>query len=504
MDVSTNHKRAAFAAASKVIEISAPRRGLLLFLGALALAGCQSADESTSSAPDYNVVLISIDSLRADHVGAYGYDRPTTPFLDTLAEDSVVFEHAYSTSSFTRQAVSSLLTGRLPTSGGSVSFAAQPHENAETLARLFRAAGLRAGMFSNQPLIGDRGFTRGFEGIQIASVDAAQAAADVTANALQFVDDYAPDRFMVYAHYSEPFPPLDPPEATAGNFGVDATDVSLALLRGEIDDAMPPSANDPRLAQLMARYDAEIAAVDDAIGTLVEGLNERGLADDTLIIVTGAVGQEFLDHGYFGDAWTLYNELLHVPLIIHAPGLLAADRIASAVSIVDIYPTLVDLLDLDLDFDAWQPDGSSFLSDSLEIRASGEPIFAELVIRERCVVRAAILDEWKYIAEYIRCPIEERKAIDEGYVELVQAIMAGEAEEPPIWGEIANEMLFNLDTDPDELNNLLNEAPEQLTYLRERMRDYETYSELYALKAMEDVVDPGTRRALCGFGYGSC
>jgi arylsulfatase len=478
---------------------------VLLCFGALTLVACEPGTESAgSSTPDYNVVLISIDSLRADHTGAYGYDRPTTPFVDSMAASSVVFEQAYATSSFTRQSVSSLLTGRLPTSGGSVSFAAQPHENAETLARLFRAAGLRTGMFSNQPLIGDRGFTRGFEGIRIASVEAPQSAADVTTNTLQFIDDFAPDRFMVYAHYSEPFPPLDPPAETAGNFGVDASDISLGTLRSEIDDAVSVSADDPRLQQLLARYDAEIAAVDAAIETLVDGLSQRALAGNTVVIVTGTVGQEFLDHGYLGDAWTLYNELLHVPLIVHAPGLLDAERVAGAVSIVDIYPTLVELFDLDLDIDAWQPDGSSFVSGTLDIRTSNEPVFAELVIRERCVVRAAILDEWKYIAEYIPCPIEERQAIDEGYVELVQAIMAGEVEEPPIWGEITNEMIFNLNEDPEELNNLIDTAPEQLVYLRQRMGDYETYSELYALQAMEDVVDPGTRRALCGFGYGSC
>ena len=474
-------------------------------IAAFALAACQPSTETGSDSPEYNVVLISVDALRADHVGTYGYDRPTTPYIDTLAADSVVFERAYAPSSFSRQSVSALLTGRLPTSGGSVSLDAQPHETAETLARLFRGAGLRTGMFSNSPLIGEngRGFTRGFEGIQIATLDNAQTATDVTANALQFIDDFSPDRFMVYAHYFEPLPPFTPPAETAASFGVDASDVSSAALTSEIDDGQAVTAADPRLAQLIARYDAEIAAVDKAIESLVDGLAERGLADNTVVIVTGSQGTELLDHGYFGDAWTLYEEELRVPLIFHAPGLLSAQRVAEPVSVVDIYPTLVDLFDLDLDIDAWQPDGSSFVNGSA-IRTSGEPIIAELVIRERCVVRAVILDEWKYIADYIPCPVAERRAINTGYVDKVQAIMAGEIEAPSIWGEIQQQSLYNLTLDPLETMNRMAEAQAELQYLSQRLGDYQTYSELYALKAIEAIVSPDVRRQLCGFGYGAC
>lgn len=479
----------------------------LLLGGALVLAACQSSTDAGGGAPEYNVLLISVDALRADHIGAYGYDRPTTPFLDSLAAGSVVFERAYAPSSFTRQSVAAFLTGRLPTSGGSVSLAAAPHENAETLSRLFRAAGSRTGMFSNQPLLEDRGFTRGFEGIQIAGLEngvVTQTAMDVTANSLQFIDDYTGERFMLFAHYVEPHQPYTPPPETATVFGVDSRDVSVAALTSEIDDGRPVSRSDARVTQLIARYDAEIRAVDNAIKALVDGLAERGLAENTVVIVTGSQGQEFLEHGYLGHAWTLYEEQLRVPLIFHAPGLVASQRVATPVSTIDVYPTLVGLFDLDLNVDAWQPDGSSFLSAALGVRPLDEPIIAELVIRERCVIRAVVRGAWKYIADYIPCPVEQRKAIDEGYVDLVQAIMAGEVEAPSIWGEVAEESIFNLTRDPGETTNQPDAAEAILADLRERLGDYETYSELYALKAMEDVVTPEMRRALCGFGYGSC
>jgi hypothetical protein len=112
----------------------------------------------------------------------------------------------------------------LPTSGGSVSLAAQPHENAKTLARLFRAAGLRTGMFTNQPLLKARGFTRGFEGIQIADLEngqVSQTAANVTNNALQFIDDFSRDPFMVFTHFVERHAPYSLPPETGSAFGVD-------------------------------------------------------------------------------------------------------------------------------------------------------------------------------------------------------------------------------------------------------------------------------------------
>jgi arylsulfatase len=479
----------------------------LVAAGFVALSACQAGSDEGSRASDYNLVLISVDALRADHVGAYGYDRPTTPFLDTLAADSAVFERAWAPSSFTLQSVSALLTGRLPTSGGSVSLEAQPHENAETLARLFRAGGFRTGMFSNQFLLGSRGFTRGFEGIRIFDTPAnqpEQTARELTENALQFIDDYAGERFMVYAHYVQPHQPYAPPAATASVFGVDASEVSVIGLIAKIDAGESVAASDPRLAQLKARYDAEVAAVDAAIEALVHGLTERGLAENTVVIVTGSQGQEFLEHGYLDHAWTLYEEQLRVPLILHAHGLIEPQRVERPVSTIDIYPTLVDLFGLDLDAEAWQPDGSSLLGDSLEVRVLDEPRLAELVIRERCVIRAIVLNEWKYIAEYIPCPVERRGQIQAGYIDLVRAIAAGEVEAPSLWGEIASESLFNLDDDPGETRNLLGSEPEQLAYLRERLADYERYSELYALKAIEAVAAPDALERLCRGGYFGC
>lgn len=480
----------------------------LVAAGFIVLTACQPDSDGGDRASDRNLVLISVDALRADHVGAYGYERPTTPFLDSLAADSVVFERAWAPSSFTLQSVSSLLTGRLPTSGGSVSLEAQPHESAETLARLFRAADFRTGVFSNQFLLGSRGFTRGFESIRIFDAPPGQpeqTARELTDNVLQFIDDYAGERFMVYTHYVQPHQPYAPPAETASILGVDSSDVSVMEIIAEIDAGERVSPADPRIEQLKARYDAEIAAVDAAIEALVDGLTERGLAENTVVIVTGSQGQEFLEHGYLDHAWTLFEELLRVPLILRAPGLFEPQRIEQPVSTIDIYPTLVELFGLDLDVEAWQPDGSSLVSDSLDIRVLDEPRIAELVIRERCVLRAIVLAEWKYIAEYVPCPVERRGEIFTGYIDLVRAIAAGEVEAPSIWGEVVNERLFNLGDDPGETTNVLDAEAEQLAYLRERLADYERYSELYALQAIEAVAAPDVLDRLCrGGGYFGC
>ena len=370
---------------------------------------------------------------------------------------------------------------------------------------------MRTGIFSNQFLLKSRGFTRGFEDIGIADSagdDGAQTALEVTANALRFIDDYSPERFFLYAHYVEPHQPYAPSTDTTSGHGVNKADVSVAELSAKISAGHAVTNGDPRVHQLTARYDAEIIAVDQAIEALVAGLSERGLADNTLIIVTGSQGQEFLEHGYLGHAWTLYEELLRVPLILHAPGLIDPQRVEGAVSTIEIYPTLVELFDLDLDTGLWQLDGSSFLSATLDVRVPQDPMFAELVIRERCIVRAVVLNEWKYIADYLPCAVEDRQDIQSGYLDLVTAIASGEADAPPLWGEIQQEVLFNLNDDPGETVNRAADESEQLEYMRSRLEEYQQYAELNALRAIEASaprnMDAAQRDRLCGGGYFGC
>jgi arylsulfatase len=490
------------------VSATTPASSLALVLAlAAGLAGCGGGATDIRTTAQHNVVVISIDSLRYDHVGAYGYPKPTTPALDALAAQSVVFERAYAPSSFTLQSVAAILTGRLPTSGGSVGLAeAEPAESAVTLGRMFRAVGARTGLISNQPLLRPRGFTRGFEDIQISGMETSWTATDVTARALQFIDDGTTERFFLYTHYLEPHQPYEPPAEMLAKLGAGTTDVRIDELIAELDAGKALARDDPRVAALVARYDAEIAAADAAIGELLEGLAERGLAENTVVIVTGSQGEELLEHDYLGHAWTLHEEVLRVPLILHAPGLLEPARNTDAVSTVDIYPSLVSLFGLDVG--DWRPDGSSFLAmrnGAASIRSAQAPKLAELVIRERCIVRAVIEGNWKYVAEYLPCAVEDRDEIGAAYLDVVRAIGDGSREAPPLWGEIRREALYDLSADPAERNNVAPREPERLARLRGTLEAYRAYCEVNALKAREavapEITDPGAADRLRSLGY---
>ena len=343
-----------------------PRRLInffLICLSVLVLSACGGAGDDTPDAPQLNVVFIVVDSLRADHLGVYGYSEPTSPFLDELAANSVVFERAYAPSSYTSQSVAALLTGRLPSSGGHIGLLeAEPSEQARTISRVFKSSGFHTGIVSNQFLLKKRGFTRGFEFIQVADQDSGWNADDVTDRALMFVDDYRDSgNFFLFAHFLEPHQPYAPPGAFGENFGArtGSTTADIDAVSAEVEAGGTVGADDPRVQALIANYDGEIAYVDAAIRQLVDGLATRGVLENTLIVVTGSQGEEFLEHNYLGHAWTLHEEVLRVPLIVHAPAYLPAHRVEGAVSGVDIYPSLVEFFGLDAG--DWLLDGSSFL-----------------------------------------------------------------------------------------------------------------------------------------------
>lgn len=476
-----------------------------LFAAALGLSACSGPADEGRPPPDLNVVFLVVDSLRADHLGLYGYAAPTTPFLDKLGEDSVVFERAYAPSSYTSQSVAALLTGRLPTSGGAIGLLeAAPSEEAATLGRVFRGGGFRTAIVSNQPLLKARGFTRGFEDIQVSDLNAAWTAEDVTRRALRFVDDYPGEQFFLFAHYLEPHQPYSPPQPFGERFGATAgsTTADIDALTAEVEAGIALDPQDPRVRQLVANYDGEIAYVDSAIGELVEGLESRGVLDRTLIIVTGSQGEEFLEHNYLGHAWTLHEEVLRVPLLVRAPGLLPPGRNPGAVSGVDIFPSLVELFRLDVG--DWQVDGSSFLRDSAEgvaVRVPRAAKMAELVIRERCILRAVIQDNWKYISEPLSCPPEQRNTIAGAYGERI-----GATEKPDLWAEAERESLYNLADDPAETTNLAARTPaEQLASMRQVLSGYEAYCEANALAAREAVApaefDEEAAERLRSLGY---
>ena len=272
-----------------------------------------------------NLLLVVIDTLRADHMSLYGYPRNTTPNLDRLAADSLVFTNAISQSSWTMPATASLLTGLYPpehgvTDGQSLSPAF------DTLAERLQAQGFTTFGLSANPIVGkNEGFDQGFE--RFLNLPRLRAG-HLNEIFRGFLEEHRDLQWFAYLHYMDPHDPYDAPAPARGTFTEEPRSPSAQKVwfkekvnainfgRGEAD------LSDRDIADLHDAYDEEILYWDLEFGRLVDHMREIGLLDKTLIIVTSDHGEEFYDHGRLKHGMQLYDESVRVPLLFSAPGLL--------------------------------------------------------------------------------------------------------------------------------------------------------------------------------------
>lgn len=353
-------------------------------------------------------MLLVVDALRPDHLGCYGYARPTSPAMDRLAARSVFFEEAVAVSSWTKPSVPSLLTGLYPSEHGvfegSRKEGAGPPESdvlgeeASTLAERLREAGYRTAAFvHNAQLRGAFGFAQGFESYR----ELESSAPDLVREALAWLDEVRREGprvpFFVYLHLLDTHWPYEPPAEAAAALGAaggsrpDDYALREAVNRGLV------SLSEGELREIVLRYDAEVLAVDRAVARLVEGLERRGVFDPSVFVLTSDHGEAFLEHGRLGHGADLYEESLRVPLLLKLPGGRGAGRrVPSRVATVDLVPTILELVGIGFE-KGRAMEGRSlsrFLGGSAG--AGSEPTFAEL--RHGSTVRqAVVLDGWKLV-----------------------------------------------------------------------------------------------------------
>jgi arylsulfatase A-like enzyme len=319
---------------------------------ALWAAGCSRPP--ARAADQRNALLISIDSLRDDHVGCYGYDKPTTPTLDAFARQNVRFAHAYAAAPWTLPSHASMFTGLYPTTHGVERSSRRLNEGAPTLARMLQAAGWQTGAIVCAPLLrAVYGLNQGFGtydeslvGDSHKKARTAKVGPAVTDKALDWLDRADGRPFLLFLHYWDVHYDYTPPRRYEKMFDPD--------YRGKLDGAdirhrtdIAPGMNPRDLQHLLALYDAEIRYTDDAIADLLAGLTARGLDRNTMVWITADHGEEFLDHGGTMHGFTVYEDQLRVPLLARIPWLAAtAKEIQEHVSLVDLLPTFLDLLNV--------------------------------------------------------------------------------------------------------------------------------------------------------------
>jgi arylsulfatase A-like enzyme len=313
---------------------------------AAALAGALAAC-GPAAPPRPNVLLISIDALRADHLSCYGDPRPTTPFLDELAGRGVRFERAFVATHGTTPSHATMLSG-LYQETHRVGWTAGPGEppptgvpeELELLAEVLGDAGWRTiGVTDGGNAGGAFGFAQGFERFD----DRGGGVAKVARRALAALDEGGDDGrpVFLFLHTYEVHSPYDPPPAFRDRFGGSASTfrATSAALLAHVHDAATLAPED--LARVRALYAAEVAATDAALRGFFAALEARGFLAGALVVVTSDHGEELGDHGGLLHRDLLYDELIRVPLIAAGPGLPRGRVETGLVSAVDLAPSIV-------------------------------------------------------------------------------------------------------------------------------------------------------------------
>jgi len=353
-----------------------------VLLTSLGLAGCgqPSHTPQASKGPPWNVVLLCLDTVRADHLGAYGHAQATTPALDELAARATVFEDASSTAGWTKPSVPSYMTGTYPSQHGVYEGSARNEagevtdllpESATTLAEVFQQQGFDTAAFvHNAQLRVGNGFEQGFDTYVQSSLD----AREIRWHGLDWLDGRtSTDPFFLYLHFLDAHWPYPAPEEFLARFApLEAT----AKFRGKESKALYSAINDGEYqmtsedrAALVALYDGALAYLDSELARLFAGLEQRGLAENTIVCVIADHGEEFGEHGKVGHGHGLWQDLLHVPWILFVPGR-GAQRVDTPVSLVDLFPTLIGAAGLPV------PAGHEGL-DRLADPRTARPILAE-------------------------------------------------------------------------------------------------------------------------------
>jgi arylsulfatase A-like enzyme len=437
-----------------------------------------------------NIVLITASGIRADHLGAYGYDPAVSPNLDALAARGVRFEQAIAPGSWSRPSTAALLTSLYPSALGyhrdaTGVLSPAPDSMRTTVAEALQTAGYHTGAILASVWLNADGFAQGFDTFDAArdqepsdrapmrgrmlgwllgctkdtatcrlylqgrklvmgtGLAADQGDEAINTRAAHFLDQHAGEPFFLWINYDDALPPYnqaEPFKPIAENPSASSVDLLASLGYWELGD--PFTARETLLpldaAGLTSLYDGEVQRVDGLVGALLAMLDERGLADRTVVVVASDHGQELGDHGGYTYGHTLYDEVVHVPLIVAGPGVTAVGQaVDTPVSLIDLAPTLAEMAGTVLSGEA---QGISLVP-ALQGQAIDErPVFSEALYR---------------------VPFNQQ-AIQSGGYKLIYRESDGQVE------------LYDLQADPAESHDLAAERPDVADALRNDLQQWKS------------------------------
>lgn len=409
--------------------------------------------------PGWNLVLISLDTLRWDHLGCYGYDRPVSPFMDQFAKDNILFENAYAHAPFTLPSHASLFTSLYPSSHGAQDISKRLPTHAKTLAEILADAGwMTAAYNTGGNLSHEFGFNRGFDlyceidplgdlyhnwevGKDAKFADGTLGSLD---KAFTWMEAAGDNRFFLFLHtfmIHEYCPPLDRAQQFNAGCTSELKPGLEAIKHLNHHYRNKERLEDEDLEFFVNMYDAGIRTADDMVRDVIDRLESLGIRDRTLVIITSDHGEEFHEHGSLRHSNTVYEEMIHIPLIMAVPGQDGKMRIETPVSHVDIVPTVLEFMNLD------PPEilqGRSLIPLLDGKSAQNRWIYSEVNDPTLSHRTCLIMDGWK--------------------------LVAGSTDPTLEWPARAEIELFMLDSDPDELKDLFDSgSPSPSRELEKRM-----------------------------------
>jgi arylsulfatase A-like enzyme len=447
-----------------------------------------------------NIVLIVIDTLRADHLPIYGYSRETAPVLGDLARRSAIFTRMYAQSASTKPSIATMFSSVYP----SVHNVHDTHDfvsdSLTVLAEVLRAAGYRTfGVSANTNVSPTFGYSQGFEEFRVWKTESAlrltsmgrvleeilgstrlarllgerreivPRAEMITELTLDWVSRNARGPLFLYTHYIDPHFPYRAPAPYGARFDHRR---QAPLRAGGVDPLLllAPGNDRDRVARTLDQYDGEISYADHHVGRLLEGLRKRGVLDDAIVIVTADHGEEFFEHGKDGHGKSAYEEVLRVPFLVHWPARIAPATIEQPAGLIDVMPTLLALLGIETQADMQGISLAPALLQSPDPPA-GRRLFAQVV--SGSFTLEMVFDGRHKLIRHVRGPRE------------------GEEE------------LYDLARDPLERTNVAAQLSAARTALREDLQGFNTFVRQGGRVAAERLktLDRATERALRSLGY---
>ena len=416
-------------------------------LATLWLARARLAPVWPGSSRPANVLLISIDTLRADHVGSYGYPAAQTPTLDALAARGLRFSHASTVTPLTLPAHASLMTGTFPAwHGVRDNGGFYVGEDQTTLAEVLRDKGYRTGAFVGAFVLDSRwginqGFDRYFDEFDLSryegkGLDSVQRpGSQVVDRVLPWLEEDSSRPFFAWVHLYDPHTPYDAPEPFRSRF--------------------------PRT--MVGAYDAEIASADSQVARLLAAVEAGGRRDTTLVVVLGDHGESLGEHQEQTHGFFIYEASIHIPLIIAGPGI-AVRTVTDPVRIVDVMPTLLDRLGV-----------------KIPTTVQGQSLLPLADGRRRDLIA---LSETYYPRYHYGW--SDLQAVSDGRYKFIAA---------------PEREMYDLQTDPGETNNLALSSPRRADALQQVLRDLQARSTGSSTSIAPRPVDPDAEERLRALGY---